>query len=70
MNNGKDVDSLAPKGESENTWRVVCETTSDGSGDVIIPLPDELCGALGWMPGDVLKVELGRENTWVLSRKK
>lgn len=70
MNNDKDADALAPKGEFENSWRVVCEHTNHGSRDVIIPLPDELCGALGWTPGDILKVELGREKTWSLSKKK
>ncbi|MDF3842286.1 AbrB/MazE/SpoVT family DNA-binding domain-containing protein [Pseudomonas citronellolis] len=70
MSNDKDADSFALKGESKNTWRVVCEHTNDGSGDVIISLPDELCDALAWTVGDVLTVELGHENTWVLSKKK
>lgn len=38
-------------------WRVACRDAGDGSGDMIVDLPDELLRALGWAEGDTLELE-------------
>lgn len=42
---------------TSESWRVVCQDSGDGSGDVVIELPSELLEQLGWSLGDELSVE-------------
>ncbi|CAJ0727679.1 MULTISPECIES: hypothetical protein [Ralstonia] len=37
-------------------WRTTVLDTDDGSGDQIVPLPDELMSAMGWSIGDALEI--------------
>lgn len=47
--------------DTPNSWRVVCQDSGDGSGDVIVELPSELLAKLGWTLGDELTVEKSKE---------
>lgn len=47
--------------DTPNSWRVVCQDSGDGSGDVIVELPSELLAKLGWTLGDELTVEKSEE---------
>lgn len=47
--------------DTPNSWRVVCQDSGDGSGDVIVELPSELLAKLGWTVGDELTVEKSEE---------
>ena len=38
-------------------WTLTCEDAGDGSGDVIVELPDDLLAASGWAEGDTLELE-------------
>lgn len=38
-------------------WKLTCRDAGDGSGDVILDLPDDLLQAAGWGEGDTLELE-------------
>ncbi len=46
---------------TSDSWRVVCQDSGDGSGDVIVELPSELLEKLGWNLGDELAIEKGED---------
>jgi len=37
------------------SWTVVLEEADDGSGDLILPFPDEFLKETGWVEGDILE---------------
>lgn len=39
------------------SWKVTCRDAGDGSGDVILELPDDLLQAAGLAVGDTLELE-------------
>ena len=43
--------------KSEESWQVTLIDAGDGSGDVILNLPDELMTLMGWAIGDSLSIE-------------
>jgi antitoxin ChpS len=47
--------------DTPDSWRVVCQDSGDGSGDVIVELPSELLVKLGWALGDELAIEKREE---------
>jgi hypothetical protein len=42
---------------NKNVWTTTVEDTNDGSGDVIVPLPQEMLDSLGWKEGDTVNIE-------------
>lgn len=44
--------------ETKKVYKAVTQEDPDGSGDLIINLPDELLNELGWKEGDVLNVDV------------
>ncbi len=38
-------------------WKLTCRDAGDGSGDLILDLPDDLLQAAGWAEGDMLELE-------------
>ncbi len=38
-------------------WKLKCRDAADGSGDVILEVPDDLLQAAGWKVGDCLELE-------------
>jgi len=48
-------------------WIVTCEDAADGSGDLIIPLPDDLLAATGLTTGDKLDIEKQPDGTIILT---
>lgn len=53
----------------KNRWTITLEDAQDGSGDLILPLPQDLLNNVGWQEGDVLNwTDLGN-GTWSLSKK-
>lgn len=69
MSNNNDMDSRPAQGEPKRRWRVTFKEADDGSGDVIVSLPYELCTPLSFTVGDTVRFEPGCGNTWVLSKK-
>jgi antitoxin ChpS len=50
-------------------WTVKCQETADGTGDVIVDLPQELLATLGLSLGDELTIEV-LDGTIVLKPKR
>lgn len=49
---------MNPTPSSENKrWIVTCQDAADGTGDLIVPLPDDLLAAIGLTSGDKLDME-------------
>lgn len=51
-------------------WRVACRDAGDGSGDLIVDLPDDLLLALGWAEGDTLELEADPDDKAALCLRK
>ncbi|MOA01565.1 hypothetical protein D3C78_1209800 [compost metagenome] len=44
-------------GDQSSRWEVVCQDAGDGSGDLIVELPDDLLQAAGLSEGDTLEIK-------------
>ena len=53
---------------SETTWIVELEEDPE-TGDIIMPLPDELIESQGWAIGDVLEWDVNEETGEISLRK-
>lgn len=40
----------------KNTWEVTLLDSEDGSGDLILPFPEDLLEKMGWKEGDELNL--------------
>ena len=54
--------------ESKTTWIVTLEEAEDGSGDLVMPLPQEMLDLQGWKEGDTLNWKEGDNGSWTLSK--
>jgi hypothetical protein len=56
---------------TQNTsWTVTLEESNDGSGDVILPLPQDLLDLQGWKEGDTIDWKDNEDGSWTLSKVK
>jgi hypothetical protein len=55
-----------PKAKSKN-WRVKCQDTADGTGDLIIPLSVDLLSTIKVANGDTLDLEVKPNGTIILT---
>ena len=53
-----------------NKWTIDLEEADDGSGDLVMPLPQDLLDSAGWKEGDVLEWKDLGDGTWSLTKKK
>ena len=44
-------------GTENQRWTVTCQDAADGTGDMIVPLPDDLLSQMGLVIGDTLTVD-------------
>jgi hypothetical protein len=51
-----------------NKWTVTVEEADDGSGDLVLPLPQDLLDIQGWKEGDNLKWIDNKDGTWSLQK--
>ena len=51
-----------------NRWIIDLEEAKDGSGDLIMPLPQDLLDSSGWKEGDVLDWKDLGNGTWSLTK--
>ena len=49
-------------------WHTVCQDAGDGSGDLVIELPEDLLADLGWKTGDTLSFDIKADRSIVLSK--
>lgn len=50
-------------------WTITLEEADDGSGDQILPLPEDLLESAGWKEGDVLEWINNHNGSWTLRKK-
>jgi hypothetical protein len=56
---------------TQNTsWTVTLEEADDGSGDIVLPLPQDFLDLQGWAEGDTLEWTDNNDGTWSLSKAK
>jgi hypothetical protein len=54
--------------QSNKRWTIDVVEADDGSGDLVLPLPDDLLEDAGWKTGDTLKwTDLGN-GSWSLTK--
>ncbi|WP_019409540.1 hypothetical protein [Pseudomonas psychrophila] len=49
-------------------WTVTCQDAADGTGDMIVPLPDDLLSEIGLVIGDTLTVEKQPDGSLILTK--
>lgn len=50
-------------------WIITLEEADDGSGDLVLPLPQDLLDGAGWKEGDTLKWIDNGDGSWTLKKK-
>jgi hypothetical protein len=54
--------------EPKTSWTVTVEEADDGSGDLVMPLPQDFLDQQGWVEGDVLDWKDNNNGSWTLSK--
>ena len=49
-------------------WTITLEEAEDGSGDLVMPLPQDLLDGVGWKEGDTLEWINNNNGTWALKK--
>lgn len=52
----------------KTSWTVTVEEADDGSGDLVLPLPQEMLDLQGWVEGDTLDWKDNGDGSWTLSK--
>lgn len=50
-------------------WTIILEEADDGSGDLIMPFPDDLLTQAGWKEGDTLEWIDNENGSYTLRKK-
>jgi len=50
------------------SWVITLEEAEDGSGDLVLPLTDEIMDSAGWKTGDVLEWIDTKNGAWILRK--
>ncbi|WP_238474212.1 AbrB/MazE/SpoVT family DNA-binding domain-containing protein [Pseudomonas cavernicola] len=50
------------------SWLVTCQDAGDGSGDLMLILPDEFMAESGWSIGEELNFEQQEDGSWRVSK--
>ena len=51
------------------SWTITLEEADDGSGDLILPFPEDLLESAGWKEGDTLEWIDNKDGSWILKKK-
>ena len=54
--------------EIKTSWTVTVEEAEDGSGDLVMPLPQDFLDQQGWKEGDTLDWKDNEDGSWTLSK--
>ena len=52
----------------KTSWTVTVEEADDGSGDLVMPLPQDFLDQQGWKEGDTLDWKDNEDGSWSLSK--
>ena len=55
-------------GTENQRWTVTCQDAADDTGDMIVPLPDDLLSQIGLVIGDTLAVEKQPDGSLTLTK--
>ena len=55
--------------QSNKRWTIEVVEADDGSGDLVLPLPEDLLEGAGWKEGDTLSWIDNKDGTWTLAKK-
>ena len=55
-------------GTENQRWTVTCQDAADSTGDMIVPLPDDLLSQMGLVIGDTLTVEKQPDGSLTLTK--
>jgi hypothetical protein len=50
------------------TFEVITQEDPN-TGDILLPLPNELLERMGWQEGDTLDWQMDEQNRWIISKK-
>ena len=50
------------------SWTITLEAADDGSGDLVLPLTDEIMDSAGWQIGDTLEWIDNKNGTWSIKK--
>lgn len=50
------------------SWTITLEEADDGSGDLVLPLTDEIMESAGWKTGDTLEWIDTKNGAWILRK--
>jgi hypothetical protein len=51
-------------------WTITVEEADDGSGDLVLPFPEDLLKQAGWKEGDTLDWHDNGDGSWSLTKVK
>ena len=51
-------------------WTVTIEEADDNSGDLVLPLPQDLLDLQGWIEGDTLEWTDNKDGSWSIQKAK
>jgi hypothetical protein len=51
-------------------WTVTVEEANDGSGDLVLPLPQDLLDQAGWVESDTLEWIDNKDGSWSIQKVK
>jgi hypothetical protein len=49
-------------------WTITLEEADDGSGDLVLPLPQDLLDGAGWKEGDTIEWIDNKNGTWSMKK--
>jgi hypothetical protein len=49
-------------------WTITLEEADDGSGDLVLPLPQDLLDGAGWKEGDTIQWIDNNNGTWSMKK--
>jgi len=51
-------------------WTVIVEEANDSSGDLVMPLPQDMLDQVGWVEGDTLEWIDNKDGSWSIQKVK
>lgn len=51
-------------------WTVTVEEANDSSGDLVMPLPQDMLDQVGWVEGDTLEWIDNKDGSWSIQKVK
>jgi hypothetical protein len=68
MKKKRNITNRDPENTFDKAWTVHVEQ-DPATGDLILPLPEDLLDLQGWKTGDTLSWDEGQDGAWILSKK-